>query len=134
MVLAIVFAMHQISGFADPDQDTPSVVLSKVPSLSCGPGGTGELKGKASGLPSSKDYRIVIYSKCEGVYYVQPTAVSYLTDIDDDGSFAADVHGAQEYVALLVKDGYKSEAQLDQLPKPGGKVIARSKAKRPEKP
>jgi len=108
------------------------VEFQKIPDLPCGPSGTAELKGKITGLSSFSGVHVVIYSKCDGMYYVQPTVASPKTEIEDNGTFSADVHGAQEFVVLVVKDDYKPEAQMESLPGTGRNVLAVAK-KRPEK-
>jgi hypothetical protein len=113
----------------DETPTKPTIRLTEVPKIEPGPEKTGEITGKVSGLSSFKGYKVVIYSKGGTSWWVQPTAAKPLTDIGDDGEFTADVHGGTEYAALLVKDAYKANGQIESLPAKGGDVVAITKKK-----
>ena len=115
---------------ADAPDKSATVTLNVVPSIPGGPGETEEIKGRVTSSASLKGLHIVIYSKAGGIYWVQPTVASPDTDIEGDGTFSTYIHGGDGFVALLVQDGYKPEAQTDSLPKVGGMVVAVSPEKR----
>src|SRR5690242_11266562 len=64
--------------------DAPSENMAKDP-----------IKGAVSGV-KFKDYKVVIYAYGDK-WYVQPTAASPRTDIDDDGTWESQTHGGLQF-------------------------------------
>jgi hypothetical protein len=68
--------------------------------------------------------RMVLYSKCGGLWWLQPLLTSPFTTILPDKEWRNEMHLGTEYAALLVDPSYHPAAVLRQLPKRGGAVAA----------
>jgi hypothetical protein len=66
--------------------------------------------------------RIVLYSKCGGLWWLQPLLTSPFTAILPDKGWRNETHLGTEYAALLVDPLYHPAAVLRQLPERGGAV------------
>jgi signal transduction histidine kinase len=100
----------------------PSVEFTRVPLAE--QGGTeklDEIKGRVVGARGGR--RIVLYAR-SGAWYVQPYADHPFTVISPDSTWKNSTHLGTEYSALLVEEGYDPPAQIDELPKAGGGVVA----------
>lgn len=100
----------------------PSVEFSSVPMAE--QGGTEKLdriEGRVVGARAGQ--RVVLYAR-SGAWYVQPYADRPFTDIRPDSTWENSTHMGTEYAALLVEEGYSPPAQVDELPKAGGGVVA----------
>lgn len=100
----------------------PSVEFSRVPMAE--QGGTQKLddiEGRVVGARAGQ--RIVLYAR-SGTWYVQPYADNPFTAIRPDSTWKSSTHMGTEYAALLVDENYNPPAQVDELPKVGGGVVA----------
>ena len=66
---------------------------------------------------------IVLFAK-SNVWWVQPFRSRPLTAIDEDFSWTTTTHLGTEYAALLVRPGYRPPTTTEELPSPGGDIIA----------
>lgn len=102
--------------------DAPSVEFSGVPMAE--QGGTQTLDDIAGRVVGARGgQRIVLYAR-SGAWYVQPYADRPFTAIRPDSTWKNSTHLGTEYAALLVEEGYNPPAQIDELPKVGGGVVA----------
>ncbi|MET0650863.1 MAG: histidine kinase [Pyrinomonadaceae bacterium] len=100
----------------------PSVEFSSVPMAE--QGGTQKLDDIEGRVVGARDgRRIVLYAR-SGAWYVQPYADRPFTDIRPDSTWKNSTHLGTEYAALLVEEDYNPPAQIDELPKVGGGVVA----------
>jgi signal transduction histidine kinase len=100
----------------------PSVEFTRVPLAE--QGGTeklDEIEGRMVAARGGR--RIVLYAR-SGAWYVQPYADHPFTVISPDSTWKNSTHLGTEYAALLVEEGYDPPAQIDELPKAGGGVVA----------
>lgn len=77
----------------------------------------GRVKGGRSGQ------QIVIFAR-SGTWWVQPFSSRPFTKIQADSTWSASIHTGTEYAALLVDPGYSPPKVADELPRPGGGVVA----------
>ena len=102
--------------------DAPSVEFGSAPMAE--QGGTQKLddiEGRVVGARGGQ--RVVLYAR-SGAWYVQPYADRPFTTIRPDSTWKNSTHLGTEYAALLVEEGYNPPAQIDELPKVGGGVVA----------
>jgi signal transduction histidine kinase len=100
----------------------PSVEFTRVPLAE--QGGAEKLDGIEGRVVGERgDRRIVLYAR-SGAWYVQPYADRPFTVISPDSTWKNPTHLGTEYAALLVEEGYDPPAQIDELPKAGGGVVA----------
>jgi hypothetical protein len=133
--IGLVIAINGIAADASKERSSskPKIEILKLPEgLVPGDEKKGEIKGKVSGLLQSKGYSVAIYARGGNLWWVQPTVDQPLTKIDSDGEFTANIHGGEDYAALLVKDTYKPAATCERLPEVKGEVLACAR-KKPEK-
>lgn len=78
------------------------------------------IEGTVSG--ARKGQRMVIYSKCGTLWWLQPLLTSPFTAILPDKAWRNEVHLGTEYAALLVDSSYHPAAILRSLPKRGADV------------
>jgi hypothetical protein len=77
--------------------------------------------------------RMVLYSRCGGLWWLQPLLASPFTAILPDGVWRNEMHLGTEYAALLVDPLYHPAAVLRQLPQRGGAVSQVAVARGQEK-
>jgi hypothetical protein len=100
----------------------PSVEFSRVPMAEQGgPEKLDDIDGRVVGARDGQ--RIVLYAR-RGVWYAQPYVDDPFTAIRPDSTWKNSTHLGTEYAALLVEEGYRPPARIDELPKVGGGVVA----------
>jgi hypothetical protein len=67
--------------------------------------------------------QIILYAKT-GTWWLQPLSTLPFTKIQPDSTWINSTHLGSEYGVLLVEPGYRPQAMMNALPKPGGEVIA----------
>lgn len=67
--------------------------------------------------------RLVLFAR-SGVWWVQPLVAEPFTSIQPDSTWKTNTHLGVEYGALLVDASFNPPATFNDLPKPGGAVIA----------
>jgi len=105
----------------------PSVEFTRVPQAEASR--TDKLdviQGSVSGAKPGQ--QIVLYARA-GAWWLQPIPDAPYTKIQPDSKWVNSTHLGTEYAALLVEPGYVPRATLDELPGPGGGVVAVSAAK-----
>jgi hypothetical protein len=83
------------------------------------------IQGSVSGARPGQ--QIVLYARA-GAWWLQPLPNAPFTKIQDS-QWVNSTHLGTEYAALLVEPGYRPSATLDELPGPGGEVVAVATAK-----
>ncbi len=122
--LLLVFCLALIAcGGPKSDGQAPSISITQVPPASLGDRDqqdviVGAVKGAKPG------HQIVLYAKIGRMWWVQPMADAPTTAIFPDHTWRNETHLGMEYAALLVDSGYHPAANLNQLPKPGGEIVA----------
>ena len=79
------------------------------------------IQGSVSGAKPGQ--QIVLYARM-GAWWLQPLPNAPYTKIQPDSNWVNSTHLGTEYAALLVEPGYRPRATLDELPSPGGEVVA----------
>lgn len=101
---------------------TPSIEFTTVPEASeGGPDKLAPIAGRVTG--GRPGQRLVLFAK-SGVWWVQPLVAEPFTPIQPDSSWKANTHLGLEYAALLVDSTFTPPPTFDELPRPGGAVIA----------
>lgn len=121
-VLPLIFCGVLLGACRAPAGGPPSVEFSRVPRAEAG--GTEKLddiEGRVEGARPGQ--RIVLYAR-SGAWYVQPFADHPFTEIRPDSTWKSPTHLGTDYAALLVEPGYSPPARADELPGPGGGVVA----------
>jgi len=75
------------------------------------------IKGRVIG--AEHGLRIVLYSKGETTWWVQPFANQAFTEIRADSTWKNDIHPGSEYAALLVGSEFRPPPTVDELPTEG---------------
>jgi hypothetical protein len=100
----------------------PAIHFTTVPEgVEGGPEAVTAIAGRVTG--ARPGHRIVIYAK-SGVWWVQPLRLQPFTPIQADATWKTQTHFGFEYAALLVDASYRPPATLNELPTPGGTVLA----------
>ncbi len=79
------------------------------------------IQGQVTG--ARPEQQIVLYARA-GAWWVQPLSNPPFTKIQPDSSWINSTHLGSEYAALLVEPGYRPQAMMNELPNPGGDVVA----------
>lgn len=96
----------------------PAIEFTRVPMAGAGdPKAVSSIEGRVIGAEPGQ--RIVLYSKGETAWWVQPFANQPFTEIHADSTWRNDTHPGTEYVALLVGPGFLAPATADELPTEG---------------
>src|SRR5579864_1257347 len=99
---------------------TPTVVFNRVPATSQAvhgqevPDQTATIEGYATGVRTGE--RIVVYSKIDGRWGLQPPSGQPFTNIESDGRWRTSTLLGIEYAALLVDPTYNPPEQTESLP------------------
>jgi hypothetical protein len=112
------------SRHAVPD---PSIEFTRVPPAAGG--GLDRLdiiEGRVLGAQPGQ--QIVLYAK-SGTWWVQPLVGDAFTKIQPNSKWINTTHLGTDYAALLVEPEYRPPARLNELPGPGGGVVAVSVTK-----
>jgi len=111
----------------------PAIVFDKVPATSQPPHGqevpdqTSTIEGSATGVRPGE--RIVVYSKTDGRWGLQPPSGQPFTNIESNGHWQTSTLLGTEYAALLVDSTYNPPEQTELLPNVGTGVAAVSTVK-----
>jgi hypothetical protein len=111
----------------------PTIVFNTVPATSPPvhgqevPDQTGAIEGYVTGTHSGQ--RIVVYSKTDGRWGLQPPSGQPYTDVDTHGRWRTSTLLGVEYAALLVDPTYNPPVQTESLPNVGTGVAAVSTVK-----
>ena len=106
----------------------PTVVFNKVPATGQAaqgqevPDQTGTIEGYATGIQPGE--RIVVYSKTDGRWGLQPPSGQPFTNIENNGRWRTSTILGIEYAALLVDATYNPPVQTESLPSVGAGVAA----------
>src|SRR5229473_1517905 len=80
------------------------------------------IEGRTVGIRPGQ--QIVLYTKSEELWWVQPVVEHPFTKIEKDSRWKGQVHLGTEYAALLVEPGYNPPETAESLPTPGGGIDA----------
>lgn len=99
----------------------PKISFTQVPQWSTGDRNEHDIiEGTVSG--AGQGQRMVLYSKCGGLWWLQPLVTSPFTAISPDKEWRNEMHLGTEYAALLVDPSYQPTPVLRRLPERGGAV------------
>jgi hypothetical protein len=105
-----------------PSPRTPAIEFTSIPEASeGGPDKVVPIAGRVTGARPGQ--RLVLFAK-SGVWWVQPLVAEPFTPLQPDSTWKTTTHLGLEYAALLVDASFTPPPTLDELPKPGGAVIA----------
>ena len=96
----------------------PVIEFTSVPMAGAGdPAKVSTIKGRVIG--AEPGLRIVLYSKGETTWWVQPFAIQPFTDIHSDSTWKTETHPGSQYAALLVGPTFDPPPTADTLPTEG---------------
>lgn len=78
-----------------------------------GPTTSADIEGQVEGVTAPDDYRIVLYAKTNGTWFVQPLTAAPYTQLDKQGQFFTWTHTGVKYGALLVRKDFKAPLAVD---------------------
>ena len=101
----------------------PSISFTRVPVADEGDHSKLDtIEGRA--VAARPGQQIVLYTKSEGLWWVQPVLDHPFTKIEDDSRWKGQVHLGTEYAALLVESGYNPPETAELLPTRGSGIDA----------
>jgi hypothetical protein len=110
----------------------PKIAFTQVPQWSSGDRNEQDvIEGTVRGARPGQ--RMVLYSKCGGLWWLQPLLTSSFTAILPDKEWRNEMHFGTEYAALLVDPSYHPAPVLRRLPERGGAVAQIAVARGQEK-
>jgi hypothetical protein len=131
LVVALCVALADCHHAPTPDVE-PKISFTQVPQFSTGDHDEEDvIEGTVHGARQGQ--RMVLYSKCGSLWWLQPLLTSPFTAILPDKAWRNEVHLGTEYAALLVDSSYHPAPVLRQLPKRGGAVVQVAAARGQEK-
>jgi hypothetical protein len=122
--LFLVFPFLVLAGCGpSPDSSAPTIKITRIPAADQNKYDTvAAIEGTAVGVRS--DQQIVLYTRSEELWWVQPLSDRPFTKILDNSHWKNQVHRGTEYAALLVEPGYHPPETAESLPLKGGGVDA----------
>jgi len=110
----------------------PKISFTQVPEWNTGDREEGDvIEGTVAG--ARRGQQMVLYSKCGGLWWLQPLLSSPFTSIFPDNAWRNEVHLGTQYAALLVDSSYHPAPVLRELPGRGGVVAQVAIARGQEK-
>jgi hypothetical protein len=101
----------------------PSIEFTTIPKADAGgPAALAPVAGRVKGARPNQ--RIVLFTKSDEGWWVQPFRSRPFTDIGRDSTWKSSIHLGQEYAALLVEADYRPPATTQSLPELGGGIVA----------
>ena len=99
----------------------PKISFTQVPEWNSGDRNEEDvIEGKVSGARQGQ--KMVLYTKCGKLWWLQPLLTSPFTALLPDGEWRNEMHLGTDYAALLVDTSYRPAAVLRRLPERGGAV------------
>jgi signal transduction histidine kinase len=99
-------------------ENPPVIEFTSVPVAGAGdPGKVSSIKGRVIGAEPGQ--RIVLYSKAESIWWVQPYTNQPFTEIRPDSTWRSSTHPGIQYAALLVGPTFRPPLKADELPTEG---------------
>jgi signal transduction histidine kinase len=128
-VLSLVLILSSVAlggcngAYKPSEQDQPVVEFTSVPQAGAGdPKLVSSIKGRVRGAkPGAK---IVLYSRGETTWWVQPFANQPITEIGPDSTWKSTTHPGTQYAALLVGPEFNPPVTADALPTDGVYAVA----------
>src|SRR6266496_4395515 len=100
---------------------TPIITFTRVPVAEEGDHSKLDtIEGRTVGVRPGQ--QIVLYTKSEELWWVQPVVDHPFTKIEDDSRWKGQVHLGTEYAALLVEPGYNPPETAESLPTRGSGI------------
>lgn len=100
----------------------PRIEFTKLPPSGEGsPEKTEVIEGRVTGAQPGQ--AIVLFAR-SGVWWVQPLAETPFTTIGADSRWRNVTHPGSAYAAVLVNKSYRAPITLNELPQPGGNIVA----------
>jgi hypothetical protein len=133
MLLLLVLCVGLTGCYHTTARDVePTISFAQVPQWSTGDQNEQDvIEGSVRGARQGQ--RMVLYSKCGQLWWLQPLLASPFTPILPNKEWRNEVHLGAEYAALLVDPSYHPTAVLRQLPKREGAVAQVAVARGQEK-
>lgn len=101
------------------------VEITKIPPAAPGgPNTQAEIAGRVIGKVP-RDYKVLVYARDAGVWFIQPTA-NARHPIAADGTWSTWTHTGWSYAVLVVSPNYRELRTLDMLPLVRGEMVART--------
>lgn len=105
------------------DDGKPAIEFTKVPPADKGGAQTSDtIGGRVHN--ARPEYRIVLFARSGGAWYVQPYADQPFTKIEPNSTWTSPTHLGTEYAALLVEPGYVPPGFVTELPQQGNGIVA----------
>jgi hypothetical protein len=79
------------------------------------------IEGRVTGGDSK--FQLVLYAR-SGKWWIQPIVEDPFTTIRPDATWTNSTHLGTDYAAMLVRGGFRPATTLDEMPAPGGQIVA----------
>lgn len=106
-----------------PPPDLRIEITQLPPAAKGGPETRADIAGRVTGALKS-DYKVLVYARDEGIWYLQPRAYSRL-DIGADGAWSTWTHLGHSYAVVVVSAEHVPIRTLDVIPSVRGPYLAR---------
>jgi hypothetical protein len=106
----------------EENSHAPVITFTRIPQADADGSARNDIvEGRVTG--ASQGQKIVLYAKT-GKWWVQPLVDQPVTGLRPDFTWTNATHLGTDYAALLVKDSYRPQSELDALPKMDSNVLA----------
>jgi hypothetical protein len=79
------------------------------------------IEGRVTG--GDPQFRLVLYAR-SGKWWIQPLVENPFTTIRPNSTWTNSTHLGTNYAAMLVRAGFRPATTLDEIPAPGGQIVA----------
>ncbi len=104
-----------------PASDTGIEFTRVPPAVEGGPDKLDIIEGRVSG--GDAKLQLVLYAR-NGKWWIQPIVEEPFTTIRPDSTWTNSTHLGTDYAAMLVRARFRPATTLDEIPAPGGDVVA----------
>jgi len=119
MILVVIWLMSK----PPPPQPIPFIEITLVPPRGIDDQAMHQIAGRVGGIADLSQYAAVVYA-FTSEWFVQPTIIEPLTQLDRDGAWSTTTHEGFQYAAVLVKKPYTPMEKGSAFPVKQGNVIA----------
>lgn len=100
----------------------PGIEFTRVPpAVEGGPDRLDIIEGRIKG--GDPKLQLVLYAH-SGKWWIQPIVEEPFTTIRPDSTWTNSTHLGTDYAAMLVRPGFRPATTLDEIPAPGGNIVA----------
>jgi hypothetical protein len=120
-VFSLLFACLLVGCRFQPASHSAIEFTRVPPAVEGGPDRMDIIEGRVTG--GDPQFQLVLYAR-SGKWWIQPLVENPFTTIRPNSTWTNSTHLGTNYAAMLVRAGFRPATTLDEIPAPGGQIVA----------